>query len=106
MAERVDLFDSTYTHFTDRVPDAIRKDTFGVDIGQNSWVTVDEYERFAPWLQLAAGQHVLEVASGSGGPARYLARATGCRVTGIDANESGVATASRMADEAGDAGLV
>ncbi len=106
MAERVDLFDSTYTHFTDRVLDAIRKDTFGVDIGQNSWVTVDEYERFVPWLQLAAGQHVLEVASGSGGPARYLARTTGCRVTGIDANESAVATAARMAAEAGDAASV
>ena len=31
------------------------------------------------------------------GPALYLARATGCRVTGIDANESGVATATDMA---------
>lgn len=103
MAERVDLFDSTYSHFTDRVLDAIRKETFGVDIGQNSWVTVDEYERFLSWLDLAAGHHVLEVASGSGGPALYLARTTGCRVTGIDSNESGVATASRMAAEFGEA---
>ena len=97
MAERVDLFDSTYNHFTDRVLDAIRKDTFGVDIGQNSWVTVDEYDRFLSWLNPAASHHVLEVASGSGGPALYIARKTGCHVTGIDANEIGVATASRMA---------
>lgn len=106
MAERVDLFNSTYSHFGDRVLDAIRKETFGVDIGQNSWLTVDEYARFLPWLNLAAGQHVLEVASGSGGPALYLARTTGCRVTGIDSNESGVATASRLAVEAGEAGSV
>jgi SAM-dependent methyltransferase len=103
MAQRVDLFDSTYSHFTDRVLDTIRKETFRVDIGQNSWVTVDEYDRFVPWLDLAADQHVLEVASGSGGPALYLARTTGCRVTGIDTNESGVATASRMAAESGEA---
>jgi SAM-dependent methyltransferase len=103
MPERVDLFDSTYSHFTDPVLDAIRKDTFGTDIGQNSWVTVDEYERLLPWLDVAADKHVLEVASGSGGPARYLARTTGCRVTGIDANESGVATASQMAARAGEA---
>ena len=36
MTERIDLFDSTYRHFTERVLDAIRKDTFGIDIGQNS----------------------------------------------------------------------
>ena len=100
MTERVDLFDSTYQHFTDQVLDAIRKETFGTDIGQNSWVTIDEYERLLPWLNLTAEAHVLEVASGSGGPALYLARTTGCRVTGIDANESGVATATQMASEA------
>jgi len=49
---------------------------------------------------------VLEVASGSGGPALYLARATGCRVTGIDANESGVATASQMVEQATEADRV
>ena len=103
MAERIDLFDSTYTHFTDRVLEAIRKDTFGVDIGQNSWVTVEEYERLLPWLSLSADHHALEIASGSGGPALYLARSTGCRVTGIDANEGGVATASQMAARAGEA---
>jgi hypothetical protein len=32
MTDRVDLFDSTFSHFTDRVLDAIRKETFGVDI--------------------------------------------------------------------------
>jgi SAM-dependent methyltransferase len=103
MPERVDLFDSTYRHFTDRVLGAVRKDTFGTDIGQNSWLTVDEYERLLPWLNLAAADHVLEVASGSGGPALYLARTTGCRVTGIDANEIGVATASQMAATSGEA---
>jgi SAM-dependent methyltransferase len=97
MAERDDLLYSAYSRFTEQVLDAIRKETFGVDIGQNSWVTVDEYARILPWLNLAPGIHVLEVASGSGGPALYLARTTGCRVTGIDRNEGGVATARQMA---------
>jgi SAM-dependent methyltransferase len=96
MAERVDLY-GNYSHFTERAVDAVRKETFGVDIGQNSWLTADEYERFLPWLNLAPESHLLEVASGSGGPALHVARTIGCRVTGIDANEGGVATASRMA---------
>ena len=99
--ERVDLFDSTHSHFTDWVLEVVRKETFGVDIGQNSWVTADEHGRFIRWLQLASDHHVLEIASGSGAPALDLARATGCRVTGIDANESGVATASQMAARSG-----
>jgi SAM-dependent methyltransferase len=103
MAERVDLFDSTYRHFTDRVLDTVRKETFGDDIGQNSWLTVDEYDRFLGWLDLSADQHVLEVASGSGGPALYLARTQACHVTGIDVNLSGVTTAAKMTAEAGEA---
>ena len=106
MTKRIDLFYSTYGHFSDPVLDAIRKETFGADIGQNSWLTVDEYERLLPWLDLSAESHVLEVASGSGGPALYLARSTGCRVTGIDANESGVATATEMAARSRDADRV
>ncbi len=99
MTKRIDLFDSTYSHFTEQVLEAIRKDTFGQDIGQNSWLTADEYDRFISWLRLASGHHVLEVASGSGGPALYLAHQASCYVIGVDANESGVATATQSAIE-------
>lgn len=93
MAKRIDLFDNTYSHFTEQILQSIRKETFGEDIGQNSWTTVEEYDRFLSWLDLRPDHHVLEVASGSGGPAQYIAESVGCRVTGIDANEAGVATA-------------
>ena len=99
--ERVDLFDSTYQHFTDRVHDAIRKATFGTDVGQNSWLTVDEYDRWLPALGLGPAAHLAEVACGSGGPALHVARTTGCRVTGVDINENAVATATAAADQAG-----
>src|SRR5215204_2415515 len=103
MTERVDLFYNTYGHFTEQVLRAIREETFGRDIGQNSWLTSDEYDRFISWLELAPGQHALEVASGSGGPALYLAGRAGCEVTGIDANEGGVATATRSAADSSSA---
>jgi ubiquinone/menaquinone biosynthesis C-methylase UbiE len=35
-------------------------------------------------VAVAAGDHVLDVGSGIGGPARYFAARFGCRVTGID----------------------
>ena len=100
MSKRVDLFYNTYANFSDQVLDAIRKETFGEDIGQNSWLTVDEYDRFIDWLNLSPEDHVLEVASGSGGPALYVAQKTRCFVTGIDANENGITTATQSAAKA------
>lgn len=103
MTERDRLLYNAYSHFTDEVSSQIRKATFGVDIGQNSWLTADEYDRFIAWLGLTPEHHVLEIASGSGGPALYLARKAGCRLTGLDSNEHGVATASALAARAGQA---
>jgi len=95
LTQRIDLFDSTYGHFTEDVLATIRRETFGQDIGQNSWLTVEEFDGFIAWLKLRPDHHVLEVASGSGGPALYLADRTGCHVTGIDSNANGVAEATR-----------
>jgi len=97
MSRRTDLYDSTYGRFSEDALAAVRAETYGQDIGQNSWTTAEEYARFATWLRLDAGRHVLEVACGSGGPALHLARTTGCRVTGIDTNEHGIATARQLA---------
>lgn len=96
---RVDLY-STYKDFTRQVLNAIRKETFGIDIGQNSWTTVEEYDRFISWLAISPENHILEVASGSGGPAIYLAEKTTCHVTGIDANAAGIDTAINLAEAA------
>jgi len=40
--------------------------------------------------------HVLDVCSGMGGPARWIAYRYGCRVTGLDFTESRVAAAKRL----------
>jgi SAM-dependent methyltransferase len=101
MAARVDLFTNTYTNFTDEVLATIRAETYGEDIGQHSWVTADEYAGYARSLGLNAASKVLEIASGSGGPALFLAGRFGCRVVGVDVNSNGVATARRSALRAG-----
>src|ERR1700750_2026674 len=106
VSKRIDLFESIYSNFAESVVESIRKETFGRDIGQNSWLTADEYDRFISWLELKPESRVREVASGSGGPALYLAGKVGCRVTGVDASESGVATATRGASDANLTGRV
>jgi SAM-dependent methyltransferase len=99
--DRVDLYDSFYGRFASPVLSAVRKETYGVDLGQSSWITVEEWDRFIDALGIDARCHVLEVGSGSGGPALHLARRAGCQLTGIDLNEHAVATATKNAAEAG-----
>jgi cyclopropane fatty-acyl-phospholipid synthase-like methyltransferase len=101
MSKQVDLYNNTYGNFKDNVLAAVRKETFGEDIGQNSWITTDEYDTFYSWLNLSPGDHVLEVASGSGGPSLYLASKFKCQITGIDVNEKGIITANQQALETG-----
>lgn len=100
MSNQVDLYDSTYGNFQEQVLAAVRRETFGEDIGQNSWITTDEYDTFYSWLDLSPGEHVLEIASGSGGPALYLAKKFGCRIIGVDVNEEGIKTANQQALDA------
>jgi len=50
----------------------------------------------AGMLAPKAAEHVLDIGSGLGGPARYLAHVYGCRVTGIDLTAEFVATAADL----------
>jgi ubiquinone/menaquinone biosynthesis C-methylase UbiE len=58
-------------------------------------------ERLLPGLQLAPGMTVLDVGSGFGGPARQLARSTGCTVVGVDITPAYVDTAQALTRAAG-----
>ena len=97
----VDLYDNAYTHFANSAEAAVRKQTYGEDIGQSSWMTAEEWLDFADQLQITNRSHVLEVGSGSGGPATYLALKRGCRITGIDINENGVRNGVALAQARG-----
>ncbi|MTJ81991.1 MAG: class I SAM-dependent methyltransferase [Telmatospirillum sp.] len=57
-------------------------------------------------LAPAADDHVLDVGCGLGGPARYLAATTGCRVTGIDLSVPFVEAARLLTDRSGLEGRV
>jgi SAM-dependent methyltransferase len=95
------FYDTTYGRFAEDLYAAIREETFGEDIGQNSWLTADEQRMFCRWLGLGSSTTVLEVASGSGGPALFTVSTTGCRLVGVDLHEDAVGAANRAALERG-----
>jgi SAM-dependent methyltransferase len=93
----INLYDNVYGDFASAAEAAVRREAFGEDMGQSSWLTSDEWLRFADRLGIGARSDVLEVGSGSGGPAVYLALARNCRLTGVDINENGVRNAASLA---------
>lgn len=101
MSQSVDLYGAAYGHFATQVLEQVRRDTYGEDFGQSSWVTADEYRRFFRLLDLSSTKHVLDVCCGSGGPAIFLVRQVGCRVTGVDFNEAGIRAGLALVQQAG-----
>jgi SAM-dependent methyltransferase len=99
--EVADHYRTFYRDFSADIYADVRRAAFGEDIGQNSWLTRTELERFSAQLALGPALRLLDVACGAGGPALHLARLTGCEVVGVDLHDEGVANGNRLAQEAG-----
>lgn len=94
-------YDANYENFQTSLYQEIRREAFGEDIGQHSWLTASEQDHFISLLGLAGGKTLLDVACGAGGPALRIAAITGCAVTGVDVHEQAVATACFLACQRG-----
>lgn len=95
------VYGAIYGNFENRIYGDIRREAYGEDIGQSSWLNSAEQDRFLSWLNLNSESRVLDVCCGAGGPTLRLARLYGCHVTGIDNEEKGIATAKAMARTSG-----
>jgi cyclopropane fatty-acyl-phospholipid synthase-like methyltransferase len=94
-------YNTNYGNFQTALYAQIRCEAFGEDIGQNSWLTADEQDRFLEWLDLCPGKTLLDVGCGAGGPALRIAASSGCSVLGVDVHEQAVTTASSLAAQRG-----
>jgi len=92
-------YNANYGNFQRELYAEIRREAFGEDIGQNSWLTSDEHDKFLEWLNLKPGKTLLDVACGAGGPALRTAAVTGCSVVGVDTHDQAIAAACSLASE-------
>jgi len=90
-------YDANYGNFESELYSEIRREAYGEDIGQNSWLTADEQDRFIEHLRLSPGKKLLDVACGAGGPALRVAAKTGCSIVGIDIHDQAIAAAKSLA---------
>jgi sarcosine/dimethylglycine N-methyltransferase len=75
------------------------QDLFPFD--QNHYGGLEANDALAALLKLDASSHVLDICSGLGGPARYMAWRFGCQVVGVELNEARVAGAVNLTRLAG-----
>lgn len=73
----------------------------GHDLGQQSFATLPYFDHMVRRLGMRPGMHVLDLGSGSGGPAIYMASTSGCRITGLEITEVGIEVARSLAADAG-----
>jgi SAM-dependent methyltransferase len=92
-----DRFDELYVRAQSPVVLSIERSVCGCDYGGTSWTTRDEAERIGAILGLRPGLRLLDLGAGSGWPALYLAKKTGCDVALVDLPLSGLRIASQRA---------
>jgi ubiquinone/menaquinone biosynthesis C-methylase UbiE len=81
-------------------PDKLTQDQLK-DFDQDHYGGIDVVDALADRAGIQASHHVLDVCSGMGGPARWLAHRIGCRVTGLDFTLSRVEAAQRLTRRVG-----
>src|SRR5690606_41701491 len=98
MSANVDLYNNVYGDFASDAEAGVRRETYGTDIGQSSWMTAEAWLEYADRVQAVPGKHKLEVCSSSGMQSVYLAEHRGCRVADADSNENIVEKARLLVD--------
>jgi len=79
----------------------LRREAYGEDIGQHSWVTADELRSDIERLSLSASSRLIDVGCGPCGPLVFAVRSTGCTGKGVDVSASALVSGSARASAAG-----
>jgi len=98
MPPEVDVYNTSYGNYERDVYRDVRLETYGEDYGQTSWVSTEESHEIPQRLDLTPGCSVLEIGSGSGRYALYVAETARCNVVGLDVNAEGVRNAGALAE--------
>jgi len=100
--ERADrAYDSVYEQFDSPLMRRLRRDAYGEDIGQHSWVTARELRADIDRLGLTATSRFLDLGCGAGGPLTFVIASVGCAGVGLEVSGAAVESARRRAASLG-----
>jgi SAM-dependent methyltransferase len=81
-------YESFYRDFDSPAMREFRRDAYGEDIGQHSWVSAEELRGDIPRLGLSKTSRILDLGCGPCGPLTFILAAVGCQGVGVEQSEA------------------
>ncbi len=94
---QTERLENLYERLQSPVMLSMERSVCGCDYGGSSWTTREEAGDLIAMLGLCSGKHLLDLGAGSGWPALYMARESGCSVTLVDLPANGLRIAGERA---------
>ena len=96
-----DGYESFYREFGSPLLCQIRREAYGEDIGQHSWVSAEEMRRDIRLLDLSPGSRFLDLGCGPCGPLTFILATVGCPGTGVELSASALESGRERARSLG-----
>jgi SAM-dependent methyltransferase len=103
---RADGYESFYREFDSSLMRRVRKEAYGEDIGQHSWVGADELRADIRRLELSPASRLLDLGCGPCGPLTFVLANVGCPGTGLELSAPAVRAGRTRAGSLGIAALL
>jgi len=99
-------YESLYQEFESPLMRELRRDAYGEDIGQHSWVTASDLRRDAVRLGISADDLLLDLGCGPCGPLTFLMKSLGCHGIGVDVSAAALSAGLARARSRGVEGRI
>ncbi len=96
-----DGYESFYREFDSSLMRQLRREAYGEDIGQHSWVSAEELRGDIQRLKLSPSSQFLDLGCGPCGPLTFILANVGCRGTGVEISPSALQAGSKRAASLG-----
>jgi len=84
-------YEDLYEEVESPLMQQVRREAYGEDIGQHSWVTAEELREDVSRLGLSPASRLLDLGCGPAGPLTFVVGLAGVRGTGLDLSASAIA---------------
>lgn len=98
---RADGYEVLYREFDSPLMRELRREAYGEDIGQHSWVRADELRRDIPALRLTRSSRLLDLGCGPCGPLTFILTLVGCSGVGLERSPAALAVGRARARSLG-----